>query len=720
MSAPKLMLALLLMSACSNKDETDSVPTDDSAGPADVDGDGFTVEEDCDDEDAAVFPGAAEACDGLDQDCDGVVDEDATDAATWYGDGDADGYGDDRVTTQACAAPDGYVAQGGDCDDGDVAFHPGAPEEDCSDPSDYNCDGSVGYADGDGDGYAACEECDDTDRAVNPSATEVCDGVDNDCDGATDEDDAADAATWYGDRDSDGYGDPSDATRACEAPTGYVADATDCDDANASANPGATEVCDSVDNDCDGATDEDDAADATTWYLDFDSDGYGGTAFSQTACDAPSGYVADATDCDDTDATANPGATEVCDGVDNNCDGDTDEDDAADVTTWYLDFDSDGYGGSTYTQVSCDAPRGYVDDSQDCDDGDATVNPGATEVCDSVDNDCDGTTDEDDAADAVSWSPDADSDGYGATSGAQTACVAPSGYVADATDCDDSDAGIHPGATEVCDGDDNDCDGFADPDAEVLGDGALCAAASCDDLLTHRSSAGDGAWWIDPDSTGAFEVYCDMTTQGGGWTLVAKLTDQDGRHWTTASTDWTGTSAYGATDDLSVGADARGEGWGRVEADDLLLTDDVGFGYIATNDGCLRGLSAADFFTLALAGFPYSGDNYFDTCTVDRSGIPNWATEPDWGSNNASSTNLSLQENYLVIARTDPSADTSGVISFYKTSYGEADVGLGALENGTTWTDDGYSQDIGGPTSCSYGDSECATEYPETVYFWVR
>ncbi|MCB9797200.1 MAG: hypothetical protein H6741_31315 [Alphaproteobacteria bacterium] len=720
MTAPKLLLALVLMTACRTKDEVDSeLILDDSDGPVDADGDGFSIEEDCDDEDAAVFPGATEACNGVDDDCDGEADEDAADAATWYVDGDGDGYGDERVPVQACEAPEGYTAEGGDCDDSDVAYHPGAPEEDCADPNDYNCDGSVGYADEDGDGYAACEECDDADRAVNPSATEVCDGVDNDCDGEIDVG-AVDASTWYQDADSDGYGDVDLSTEACEAPTGYVADSTDCDDGDASANPGATELCDSVDNDCDGATDEDDAADAGTWYLDFDGDGYGGSAYSQVSCEAPSGYVADNTDCDDTESLANPGATEVCDGLDNDCDGASDEADAADATTWYLDFDSDGYGGSTYSQVSCSAPNGYVADNTDCDDGEAASNPGETEVCDSIDNDCDGDTDEDDAADATAWSPDSDGDGYGALSGGQTSCEAPTGYVADATDCDDSDAAVNPAATELCDGLDNDCDGTVDPGGQLMGDGALCPAASCDDLLSNRGSVSDGVWWIDPDGGGAFEVYCDMGTLGGGWTLVAKLTNQDGRNWTTASTDWTDTSVFGTTDDLAVGADARGEAWGALDADDLLLTDDAGFGYIATNDGCLGGVSAADYFTLALASFPYSGDNYYDTCTIDYSGIPTWATEPDWGSNNSSSTNLSFQDSYLVIARTDSGADTSGVISFYKTSYAEADVGLGALENGTQWTDNGYSQDIGGPTSCSYSDSQCASEYPETVYFWVR
>ncbi|MBK6577608.1 MAG: putative metal-binding motif-containing protein [Sandaracinaceae bacterium] len=121
-----------------------------------------------------------------------------------------------------CEAPSGFVAEAQDCVPDDAAFYPGAPETDCLDPNDYNCDGSVGFADGDGDGFAACEECDDGSAAVNPDATEVCDGVDNNCDAVTDGADAADASTWYLDADTDGYGDLDFSTLACEQPAGYA------------------------------------------------------------------------------------------------------------------------------------------------------------------------------------------------------------------------------------------------------------------------------------------------------------------------------------------------------------------------------------------------------------------------------------------------------------------------------------------------------------------
>ena len=329
----------LVLLGCRNKDYSvvDSVPLE--AEPVDADGDGFFEDEDCDDSDPAVYPGAVELCDGFDNDCDEEIDEDdASNAATWYGDADGDGYGDDAATSVACEQPSGTSAEGGDCDDDDDAIHPGAPEDDCTDPVDYNCDGSVGYADADEDGWAACEDCDDADAAVNPDATEVCDGIDNDCDAAVDDEDSSldtsTGSTWYADVDGDGFGDPAVSTEACEQPSGYLEDATDCDDTDAAVNPDATELCNGVDDDCDGTVDEPDAADASTWYDDADGDGYGDASASTTACDQPTGTVEDDSDCDDTDADVNPDAVELCDGIDNDCDGTADPDDAWWDTDW--------------------------------------------------------------------------------------------------------------------------------------------------------------------------------------------------------------------------------------------------------------------------------------------------------------------------------------------------------------------------------------------------
>ncbi len=243
MKSIKLLFVLALLASCRTKDFGETAETAET-GPGDAidaDGDGFSIDEDCDDDDELINPDAEELCDGVDNNCDGEVDEDsATDATLWYLDADDDGYGVDTDTLLACEQPTGYVDLDGDCDDANTSFHPGAEEEDCTDPNDYNCDGSVGYADEDEDGYAACEDCDDSESTTYPGATEYCDGINNDCDAETDEDDAVDVSTWYADTDTDGFGDPAVTDIDCDQPSGYVADATDCNDSDITVNPGAT------------------------------------------------------------------------------------------------------------------------------------------------------------------------------------------------------------------------------------------------------------------------------------------------------------------------------------------------------------------------------------------------------------------------------------------------------------------------------------------------
>ena len=434
---------------------------------------------DCDDTRADVNPGAPELCDiyDTDEDCDGTSDDNdsSVDAATYtnfYADTDVDAYGDDATVVAQCNRPGAWVEVGGDCRDTDSSFFPGAPETDCADPNDYNCDGSVAYADADSDGWAACVECDDAEASVYPGAPERCNGVDDDCDGVTDPDSAVDASTWYADTDVDSFGDPAVFVPSCSNPAGYVADNTDCDDTSATVYPGATEYCNLIDDDCDGVIDPTTSADALIWYADADTDTFGDPASTTPACEEPAGYVADSTDCDDTASTVYPGATEYCNGVDDDCDTVIDPTSAFDALEWYEDTDSDNYGEATSISIACAQPAGYVADNTDCDDARADINPGASELCDSLDTDedCDGLADDDDAStDTSSMGAhyvDSDGDGFGNPASLLTQCEEPSGYVSDNTDCNDSRSGVHPGADENCDAADidEDCDGLADDD----------------------------------------------------------------------------------------------------------------------------------------------------------------------------------------------------------------------------------------------------------------
>jgi len=175
-------------------------------------------------------------------------------------------------------------------------------------------------------------------------------------------------------------------------------------------------------------------------------------------------------DCNDATYLAHPGAAEICDLLDNDCDGEVDGPNVLEPPTWYLDVDGDGYGDPAETVEVCTPPSGYVNNDLDCDDTLTLVRPGGLEICDEIDNDCDGEID-DNVQFAPQWYPDTDGDGYGDPEGTpQSACDEPEGYAAAATDCDDEDEDVYPGAIEICDDDiDNDCDDDIDdedPDCE--------------------------------------------------------------------------------------------------------------------------------------------------------------------------------------------------------------------------------------------------------------
>ncbi len=262
----------------------------------------------------------------------------------------------------------------------------------CGDKADEDEDGPV---DADGDGFDEDADCDDSNDTINPDADELCDGVDNNCDGETDEDTAVDALTWFADTDGDGFGDAESSSAACEQPADSTDDDTDCDDGDAAVHPDADELCATVgvDDDCDGEIDEDDAADAATWYRDGDGDEYGDADSSKESCEQPDGYVDNGDDCVDDESSISPMAAEVCDGIDNNCDGEVDEDSAVDAPTWYTDADHDGYGDDSTGAPSCEPVEWQTDDDTDCDDTNPTVYPDAPAICDDLDNNCDGTVD---------------------------------------------------------------------------------------------------------------------------------------------------------------------------------------------------------------------------------------------------------------------------------------------------------------------------------------
>jgi hypothetical protein len=218
------------------------------------------------------------------------------------------------------------------------------------------------------------------------------------------------------------------------------------------------------------ADDDDDPGDCAQpqmVYPDSDGDGFGDDTNAVERCEIPAGFVAKGGDCADDNNEVHPGAMETCDTVDNNCDGKIDDADPqldiSTATVFYRDTDADGYGDAAHSKFACVKPAGYIAEHTDCDDAKAAVHPGAAEVCDQIDNDCDQLIDTADSnvTGTLPFYRDLDHDNIGA--GVATyACEAPSGYVASSNDCNDNDNLTYPGAPEICDGGDNDCDGGID------------------------------------------------------------------------------------------------------------------------------------------------------------------------------------------------------------------------------------------------------------------
>ncbi|MBM4368669.1 MAG: FG-GAP repeat protein [Deltaproteobacteria bacterium] len=329
-------------------------------------------------------------------------------------------------------------------------------------------------------------------------------------------------------------------------------DQGDCDDVDADRYPGAVELCDGIDNDCNDVVDD-------------------GT------------YEA-----------------EVCDGVDNDCDGATDEDLA---TTWFLDGDGDGYGNDARSTEDCAQPSGHVAEGADCDDGDAGLYPGAEELCDELDNDCDGSTDED--LPTSTWYTDADGDGYGTGDPVDT-CAEPDDVATVDGDCDDAAADSYPGALETIDGRDQDCSGtvddlLAEADAVVftgtvtdgrLGSALLWAdldADGRDDLVVSAPGRGIGA---DPCSVLAIDAG-DLAS--GDLSLATPL-------YESAYTDCGTAIAWVEAEGVVLVGEPREEGGGQVS-----IVDDEG-----ALVGALAGDSSADVGSSIAVGQDMTGDGIDD------------------------------------------------------------------------------------------------------------
>jgi len=368
---------------------------------------------------------------------------------------DADGDG----SADLDCVDDRGMPLGEDCDDSMASVRPGMPEL-CDMGTDEDCDPTTLGVDSDGDGFVAAtccngttcgDDCNDGVRGANPRGSEVCNGIDDDCDGTVDE---GMRVAIYRDADGDGHGNRTMTMMSCGIQPGYVLLDDDCDDANPRNSPTLPEICDRADNDCDGNPDPGDSTVTATWYEDADGDGFGQPLTTTVSCAVPTGrWSLLRTDCNDSEPAIHPGVREACNAIDDDCDG------LVNFSIAPGDLEDDDRDGVA------DARCMPTPTPADCDDRNPSSGPGTAELCDGLDNDCDGTVDE--MVASFAYFRDGDGDGYGGgAGGVVVGCVPTPGYVLRGGDCDDMDPNRYPGARERCammrGGLDDDCDGAID------------------------------------------------------------------------------------------------------------------------------------------------------------------------------------------------------------------------------------------------------------------
>ena len=518
-----------------------------------------------------------EVCDGRDDDCDGLVDEDleppepACEDSNEYGtctgalrcderdgvvdwhcdaltpaaevcnayDDDCDGATDEDFRSVEDGLYDALEHCGG-CDRSCVGFVPFAAETGCApvagEPTCVVVDCADGYFQPAGfelcvplASASDCTPCTDDDRcALLPGACVALDDGSfcaRDCGGIED--------CSPGFLCEDGHCVPP--SRSCNCLPGADAVVRTCVQANefgvcvgqescdpllgwtdCSAVMPTQERCDGADNDCDGEIDEPGSLDCTPYYRDGDDDGWGDPTDVLCLCAPGLGHeTLRGGDCDDDAPGVNPDATETCNGVDDDCSGGADEDGTDGCLLRYRDGDRDGFGVETRARCLCAvaAPWDAVVGG-DCDDEAPSLHPDAVEACNGVDDDCDDVVDEEDATGCLPYYADVDGDGHGDPDAGACLCGPDLAHPrSTARDCDDDDPAAHPGGTEACGGGDEDCDGVTD-EADAVG---------CAD------------WWVDEDEDGfgvPYSVRCLCAPEPPFRALAGGDCDDDDPAWT--------------------------------------------------------------------------------------------------------------------------------------------------------------------------------------------